>query len=154
VDTLGAWLTVIALLGIGAGLLWLAAGFRGTSLPQWARWLLAAAGVLLLLEFLLAVLSNVGVHALDFAGAVLPPLAGLLLLVAAVMVLVADAAPGAARWVLLLPAVWSFVLSLAALTGPFASWWAVAIGDLLFAAAGGVYLSVARGSRPVAVAGP
>lgn len=149
VDALGAWLTVIALLLIGIGLLGLAAGFRSTRLREWARWLLTASGVLLLLEFLSNVLANLGLGGLDFFGLALAPLTAVVLLLAAVMILVDRAAPGPARWVLLLPAGWSFLLALVALTGPLGSWWAVAIADLLFAVGGGVHLAAARShSRP------
>ena len=152
VDTVGAWLTVIALLLIGIGLLGLAAGFRSTRLREWARWLLTAAGVLLLLEFLSNALANLGLGGLDFFGLSLPPVAAVVLLLAAVMILVDRAAPGPARWVLLLPAGWSLLLALVALTGPLGSWWAVAIGDALFAAAGGVYLAAVRSHGRASIA--
>ena len=151
-DTVGAWLTIIALLGIGAGLLWLAVGFRSTTLPNWAVWLIAAAGALFVLEFLIAVLANLGVQGFGFAGVALPPLTGILLLVGAVMVFVQRAAPGQARWVLLLPAAWSLLLSLVALGGPLGSWWAVAIGDLLFALSGWFFYAAARSGLPARTA--
>jgi hypothetical protein len=143
-DAVGAWLTVLALLVIGVGLIGLAAGFSGTGLREWARWCLLVAGALFVLEFLLDALADLGVRAVEGVGLVLPPLAALVLTIAAVMVLVDRAAPGVARWVLLLPAGWALLLALAALLGPLGSWWAVAIQDLLFAAAGGVYLATAR----------
>jgi hypothetical protein len=152
VDTLGAWLTVIALLLIGIGLLGLAAGFRGTRLREWARWLLAAAGVLLLLEFVSNAVANLGLGGLDFYGLALPPLTALTLLLAAVMVLVDRAAPGPARWALLLPAGWSLLLALVTLTGPLTSWWVVAIADLLFAVAGAVYLAAVRSQGRASIA--
>jgi hypothetical protein len=152
VDDVGAWLTVIALLLVGIGLLGLAAGFRSTRLREWARWLLTAAGVLLLLEFLSNAVSNLGFGGLDFYGLALPPITALVLLAAAGMILVDRAAPGPARWVLLLPGGWSLLLALVALTGPLASWWAVAVADLLFAVAGGVYLAAVRSHGRASIA--
>jgi hypothetical protein len=149
-QNVGSLLTVAAAFLEGAGLLTVSFAFGSERVQPWARRLLFACGVIILIEFVFALASGVAAVVLGEISAVLFVLLAPALLIAAIAIYRGVPSGRAVRWALLPVALYEAADVVLVITGHGGEWWTLAGLGALYVLAGAVF--VAYRVRPVASA--
>jgi hypothetical protein len=140
-EQFGSFVTVAAVFLEGAGLITVSFAFGAERVPVWARRLLFACGILLLIGLVVTLASGIDRLVLATVSAILFVVLAAALLIASIAIFRGVHAGRPVRWALLPAALFEAADAILVLTGHGAQWWTLAGIGALYVLAGVVFSS-------------